>query len=77
MWKETGQTQQRREIVAALHAKLLVAGSVPDLTQIANLVDAVVCVLAGEDFIADRATNPDDRSLAEREGWIWAAKPHV
>jgi len=39
--------------------------------------DAVVCVLAGHDFVAGRAMNPDDRKLAEREGWIWTAKPHM
>ena len=47
----------------------------PDLAQSAYLVDAAVCVVAGDDFIAGGAMNPENRSLAEREGWIWTAAP--
>jgi hypothetical protein len=31
--------------------------------------------LAGADFVAGRAMSPEDRTLAEREGWIWTAAP--
>jgi len=50
---------------------------VPDLATSADLIDAAVCVLAGDDFIAGRAMNPEDHSLAEREGWIWTAAPNT
>jgi predicted RNase H-like nuclease len=33
--------------------------------------DAIVCVLAGADFLAGAARGPDDLELAQREGWIW------
>lgn len=41
-----------------------------------NILDAVVCVLAGVDFLAGLAIGPGegDRDLANREGWIWAMK---
>jgi Protein of unknown function (DUF429) len=74
-YKKHDQTEERREIVEALRAKFTIGELVPDLTQSADLVDAAVCVLAGDDFIAGRAMNPEDRRLAEREGWIWTAKP--
>jgi hypothetical protein len=48
-----------------------------DLATSAYLVDAAVCVLAGDDFIAGRVMPPENRSLAEREGWIWTAAPNV
>jgi len=73
-YKKRDQTVERCEIV---EAKLTIGESVPDLAQSADLVDAAVCVLAGDDFIADRAMKPEDRILAEREGWIWTAKPHI
>ena len=40
-----------------------------------NLTDAAVCVLAGQDFLVDRAVRPEEFILAQakREGWIWAA----
>jgi hypothetical protein len=41
----------------------------------AELVDAAVCVLAAADFLSSHAMNPEDRTLAEREGWIWTAAP--
>ena len=37
--------------------------------------DAVVCTLAGADFLAGRAVAPDDLALARREGWIWVRRP--
>ena len=43
------------------------------LSDNADVLDAAVCVLAAEDFVAGRATPPTDRSAAEREGWIWTA----
>ena len=74
-YKKRDQTEERREIIAALRAKLTIAESVHDLAKSADLVDAAVCVLAGDDFISGRAMNPEDHSLAEREGWIWKAAP--
>jgi hypothetical protein len=76
-YKKRDQTQQRREIIAALRTKLTIAEAVPDLATSADLVDATVCVLAGDDFIAHRAMSPEKRSLAEREGWIWTAEPKL
>ena len=66
--------RKRGEILAALRTKLTIGESVPDLATSSDLVDAAVCVLAGDDFIASRAMSPEDRSLAEREGWIWTAR---
>lgn len=75
-YKKRDQTEERREIVEALRAKLTIGESVADLVQSADLVDAAVCVLAGDDFIAGRAMRPENRNLAEREGWIWTAAPY-
>jgi predicted RNase H-like nuclease len=67
-YKKREQTGERREIIEALRAKLTIGQSVPDLATSADLVDAAVCVLAGDDFIAGRAMNPENRDLVEREG---------
>ena len=41
-----------------------------------HALDAVVCCLAAADFVSGNATPPQEhqRSLAEKEGWIWVAK---
>lgn len=39
-----------------------------------DMLDAVICVMAGVDFLNGRAQRPADEALvAKREGWIWAA----
>jgi hypothetical protein len=70
-YKKRDETEERREIIAALCTKLIIGESVADLATSADLVDAAVCVLAGADFLSGRAIA--DRTLAEREGWIWTA----
>jgi len=44
-----------------------------------DMLDAVVCVLAGADFLRGDCTapTPAQRPLAELEGWIWHRRPHV
>jgi hypothetical protein len=63
-YKKRDQTEERRQIVATLRTGLATS---------ADLVDAAVCVLAGADFVSGCAMGPEDRTLAEREGWIWTA----
>jgi hypothetical protein len=65
-YKKHDQTEERREIVEALHSKLTIGESVPDLATSADLVDAAVCALAAADFLSGRAMAPEDLSLAER-----------
>lgn len=41
------------------------------LTENPDIFDALVCLLAGADFIRRQCQLPPDRGRAEREGWIW------
>jgi len=36
-----------------------------------HALDAVVCVVAGLDFLAGTCYEPREKSVARREGWIW------
>lgn len=67
-------TQERREILARLR-KLLVLPEDLDtaLVGCVDVLDAVVCLLSGADFLTGRATPPQDEqvALARKEGWIW------
>lgn len=36
--------------------------------------DAVVCALAGADFLRGLCLPPDDMALAQKEGWIWVRR---
>ncbi len=72
-YKKADQRDERREIVKGLKRQWM---TIPDcwaseLHRNADTLDAAVCVLAAEDFIAGRAARPEDQDLARREGWIW------
>ena len=68
--------RQRREIVDALRKRMTIPERRAEaLCSNDDLLDAAVCVLAAQDFLAGRAVPPIDRCLAEREGWIWTALP--
>jgi hypothetical protein len=70
-YKKQNQRAVRKEILHGIreHVELVVNGSVPKAN--ADALDALVCVLAGFDFLLGMAVGPDDLDLARKEGWIW------
>ena len=38
---------------------------------------AVVCELAGADFLRSEVLEPTDMEIAKKEGWIWVQKPRL
>lgn len=53
----------RPELRTAVNSNLLVEND--------DLLDAVICTVAAADFARGQALAPEDRTRAEREGWIW------
>jgi hypothetical protein len=74
-YKLKNQEGERSEILKALSSWVEVGQNGPEVVKNPDLLDAVVCVVAGLDFISGRAMPPLDRELAEREGWIWVRSP--
>lgn len=65
----------RQQILAGLKQDIqLNADAEPALAD-ADVLDALICVLAGADFLAGRAMPPEDTELAMKEGWIWVRRP--
>jgi hypothetical protein len=75
--KKLEQVARRNEILKALCAGCELTEPAPalDICKTSDLLDAAICVLAGHDFVRERAMIPEDQELAEREGWIWVADP--
>jgi Protein of unknown function (DUF429) len=68
------QKVERRRALAALLSPLFDGGLKDDvLAYNAHAFDAVVCVLAGADFLRGKDVPPEPQFLdqAIREGWIW------
>lgn len=65
----------RGRLARDLERRMDVRGELGAAEQNAEVLDAVVCVLAAADFLAGRAAAPDGPSagVARKEGWIWAA----
>jgi len=40
-----------------------------------DALDAIVCVLAGVDFLCGNVIRPTDMQKAKKEGWIWVHRP--
>jgi predicted RNase H-like nuclease len=70
-YKEPEAELARRAIVDRLEQLLTIRYSKDLVLQDADALDAVICALAGADFVRGFAQGPDNRALAEKEGWIW------
>ena len=73
-YKKPHNIEERKEITEALRAHLTLPTDDSELTANADALDAAVCVLAAKDFLESKADPPEDKALAEREGWIWCAR---
>ena len=40
-----------------------------------DVLDAVICLLCAADFLQGRTIPPQNKELAEKEGWIWIRQP--
>jgi predicted RNase H-like nuclease len=73
-YKRSEQVESRRQLLDWLAQE----ADLPEDTSLAlvdpDALDAMICVLAGADFLAGRAYPPTDLALAQKEGWIWIRK---
>jgi len=74
-YKKREDVEPRAEIIRALRHHLRLPADTSPLEMNADALDAAVCVLAAGDFLLGRAMAPENRSQAEREGWIWVRAP--
>jgi predicted RNase H-like nuclease len=65
--------QAKRSAIASM-----VADEVPGLAGYVSapidVFDACLCLVAARDFVLGRAVAPQDKGLAEQEGWIWVRR---
>jgi predicted RNase H-like nuclease len=61
----------RQQILRSLPRHLVLPNDVELLVECDHALDAVLCVLAGADFLQGLALAPEDLPTAQDEGWIW------
>lgn len=76
-YKDQPKRSARKQILAGLAARLRFADDFPVLLNAPDMLDAVVCLLAAQDFLtgAAMAPPPELAEAAAQEGWIWARAP--
>ena len=74
-YKKPAAEEKRKRVFERLREEID-AGAIPseevkEITKKGDLLDGVVCLLAGADFLRGEAVPPEDIANAKREGWIW------
>ena len=75
-YKRTNQIEAREQILTWLAKEAELPGDLPLPLEDADVLDAMICVLAGADFLTGKTYPPTNQALAQKEGWIWIRKPY-
>mgnify|MGYP001826978406 CR=1 FL=1 len=76
--REEAHAARRQELVGAIGEELLVeTHAARKMADSDHVLDAVLCAVAGLDFVAADVIKPQDLKLAQREGWIWVRSPRL
>jgi hypothetical protein len=76
-YKKPEHSSVRMAIIRALTQHCDIAAHHALLESNADALDALICTLAGLDFIHGSTMPPENSELARREGWIWTRDPAV
>lgn len=74
-YRATEATDVRRALLRRVKDRADLPAKTSLLVRSPDAFDAVLCVLAGADFLSGMAVPPTDRQRARREGWIWFRAP--
>ena len=72
-YKDVSQGVPREAVLSGLRAVMDAESVVHQMRADADVLDAVACLLAAQDFLDGRALSPPNLGIARKEGWIWAA----
>ena len=70
-YKRPDQRETRKKLLAWLANEAELSEDLSLPLEDADALDAMLCVLAGADFLTGKAYPPMDLALAQKEGWIW------
>lgn len=73
-YKKPPQRDARQTMLESLPKKFAVEAYREVAMKSADVLDAILCVLAGWNFCRGLSVPPDDLLTAKREGWIWAGR---
>jgi hypothetical protein len=74
-YKRRTGVELRRELCGRILREFSTELNPADIWADDNVFDAVLCAVAGIDFVEGKALRPDDMKTARHEGWIWFSNP--
>lgn len=74
-YKRKRELETRRRMLEPLSELIDLPDDETRMLASSDALDAVVCVLAGADFVRGNVIEPEDMDVARREGWIWVRRP--
>ena len=74
-YKSTGGKAERQRVIADVKLRVTVSAEIPSIEKKSDSVDAIACVLAGQDFLSGLSFPPPDDTPVVKEGWIWVRRP--
>lgn len=72
-YKKKEQIELRKQILSGLEHHIDLGINLESAEVNADVLDAIVCVLSGADFLTGRAIPPSNLDEARKEGWIWVS----
>jgi predicted RNase H-like nuclease len=74
-YKKDSQRSVREQIISQI-SPLMRFDSNAEANMLANadVLDAGICLVAARDFLLGHAVPPEDKTIAEIEGWIWCCR---
>jgi predicted RNase H-like nuclease len=73
-YKKIDGQEARRKLLDKLGKYIEIPDRLDQLVESDDALDAVICVLAGADFVQGRVFCPSDMERARKEGWIWVRR---
>jgi predicted RNase H-like nuclease len=73
-YKKKDGMETRRSLLRELGMSVDLPADKSLLENNSDALDAVVCVLAGADFLRGDVYKPTDLDIAKKEGWIWVKR---
>lgn len=70
-YKAADATAKRSRMLMHLHQVSFDSNAQANATSSHDVLDAIICAVAGFDYLKGLAVSPTDLRLAKREGWIW------
>jgi len=74
-YKRKRQVEVRRGMLEPLREFIDLPTDEGPMLVSSDALDAVVCLLAGADFLRGDVIEPTDLDVAKKEGWIWVRSP--